>query len=112
MAHPYLVSDYVEYQGKTIRRADFIDHLIYEGLDGIEARYTYDKTSYKGSMTKEEIYREIIERYKDRVPIISAGSDYHADGKKGIKDPRDIGECGLTESEFWNNPILAKLAKR
>ena len=109
MAHPYLVSEEVSYKGERISRADFIDHLIYEGLDGIEARYTYDKTSYKGKQTKKEIYHEVVGRYAGRVPVISGGSDYHADGKKGVKNPRDIGECGLTMSEFLSNDVLLSL---
>lgn len=110
MAHPYLVSRNVPYKGHRINRFEFIDHLIYEGLDGIEARYTYDKTSYDGDLEKEEIYRDIMERYQNRLPIISGGSDYHADGKKGIANFRDIGECGLTLSEFRSNPLLCQLA--
>lgn len=109
LAHPYLVGEEVDYHGQTIRRKDFIDQLIFEGLDGIEGRYTYDKTSYNGRMSKFEIYTEVVSQYGGRIPIISGGSDYHADGKKGVLDPRDIGECGLTESEFYRNPILAGL---
>ncbi|WP_434310548.1 PHP domain-containing protein [Hominifimenecus sp. rT4P-3] len=109
LAHPYLVGEEVDYHGQTIRRKDFIDQLIFEGLDGIEGRYTYDKTSYNGRMSKFEIYTEVVSQYGGRIPIISGGSDYHADGKKGVSDPRDIGECGLTESEFYRNPILAGL---
>lgn len=109
LAHPYLVGEEVDYRGQTISRKDFIDQLIYEGLDGIEARYTYDKTSYNGKMSKYEIYSEILSLYGGRIPIVSGGSDYHADGKKGVKNPREIGECGLTESEFYRNPILAEL---
>ncbi len=112
LAHPYLISEQVDYRGKQISRNDFIEKLIYEGLDGIEARYTYDKTSYNGNMTKEEIYREVVERYGRKVSIISGGSDYHGDRKKGVDNPREIGECGLTESEFYHNPLLVKLLEK
>ena len=64
--------------------------MIASGLDGIEANYTYDKTSYNGSLSKEEICKEVIENYGKRLRIISGGSDYHADGKKGVENPRDM----------------------
>ena len=86
-----------------------IDSLIDAGLDGIEGRYTYDKTSYAGTLTKEEIYQEISQRYRGRILIISGGSDYHGDQKRGVLNPRDIGECGLTEQEFYQNELLVKL---
>lgn len=100
MAHPYLVSEPVEFDGKEITRKEYIDILIEAGLDGIEASYTYDKTSYGGTMTKDEIIKEVIELYEPRGLIISGGSDYHNDGKKGVKNPRDIGDCGITLEEF------------
>ena len=109
LAHPYLIEEPVSYGGREMSRAEFIELLIDAGLDGIEARYTYDKTSYGGTLTKEEIFRRVIEAYRGRVRIISGGSDYHADRKKGVKNPRDIGECGLTEEEFYGNPYLRKL---
>jgi hypothetical protein len=34
----------------------------------------------------------------------SAGSDYHNDAKKGVKNPRELGECGLTMEEFLAIP--------
>lgn len=109
MAHPYLVNDSVYFNESWISRERFIEHLIFEGLDGIEARYTYDKTSYGGTMTKEEIYWEVIQRYQGRIPVISGGSDYHGDRKRGVENPREIGECGLTESEFYQNRVLCSL---
>ena len=51
-------------------------------------------------MTPEEIKREVTETYAKRGLIISGGSDYHADGKKGIENPRDIGDCGITPEDF------------
>lgn len=39
-------------------RQEFIEVLIEAGLDGIEASYTYDKTSYGGTMTKDEIKKK------------------------------------------------------
>lgn len=109
LAHPYLISEYVRYNGMIIKRKELIDSLIDAGLDGIEGRYTYDKTSYAGTLTKEEIYQEISQRYRGRIPIISGGSDYHGDQKRGVLNPRDIGECGLTEQEFYQNELLVKL---
>lgn len=109
MAHPHLVVEPVSYQGKKISRRDYIDLLIEAGLDGIEARYTYDKTSYRGTMTPEEIEAEVKALYAPRGLIISAGSDYHADSKKGVKNPRDIGDRGLTMDEFMAQERLVKL---
>ena len=83
--------------------------MIEAGLDGIEASYTYDKTSYGGTMTPEEIKQEVIETYAKRGLIISGGSDYHADGKKGIENPRDIGDCGITPEEFAQYDKLTAL---
>ena len=41
------------------------DALIDAGLDGIEARYTYDKTTYQGSRSPEEIEAEVRELVAD-----------------------------------------------
>ena len=109
LAHPYLIEDEVDYQSSRISRSDFIEILIRAGLDGIEARYPYDKTSYGGTLTREEIYQQIIASYQDRIRIISGGSDYHADWRTKIANPREMGECGLTEEEFYGNPYLKKL---
>lgn len=109
LAHPYLISEPVAYQGKEMSREEFIEILIDAGLDGIEASYTYDKTSYGGTMTAEEIKKEVIARYSHRNLIISGGSDYHADGKKGVANPREIGECGITKEEFMSYDKLAEL---
>ncbi|MBE5957137.1 MAG: PHP domain-containing protein [Lachnospiraceae bacterium] len=108
MAHPYLVSEPIQYEDREITRKEYIDILINAGLDGIEASYTYDKTSYGGTMTKDEIIAEVKELYKDRL-FISGGSDYHNDGKKGVKNPRDIGDCGITIEELMQYDKLAAL---
>lgn len=109
LAHPYLISEPVSYKGKEMSRQEFIEVLIEAGLDGIEASYTYDKTSYGGTMTKDEIKKEVIECYADRGLIISGGSDYHADGKKGVKNPREIGECGITREDFMKYEKLVRI---
>lgn len=109
MAHPYLVSEPVLFEGQEITRKEYIQHLIDAGLDGIEASYTYDKTSYGGTMTKEEIIKEVKELYGPMGLIISGGSDYHNDGKKGVKNPRDIGDCGLAMEEFHSEERLVAL---
>ena len=49
------------------------------------------------------------ERYADRGLIISGGSDYHADGKKGVKNPREIGECGITREDFMKYEKLVRI---
>ena len=109
LAHPYLISEPVSYQGKEISREKFIEILIEAGLDGIEASYTYDKTSYGGKQTASEIKKEVEDKYRRRGLIISGGSDYHADGRKGVKNPREIGECGITEEEFMQYNSLVSL---
>ena len=96
LAHPYLIDETV---AGGISRAEYIETLIAAGLDGIEASYTYDKTSYKGNMTPEEIEKEIRELYADRL-LISGGSDYHAGHKKGNAKVRSLGERGISIEEF------------
>ena len=108
MAHPYLVTEPVTYKGRIMHRSVYIEHLIEAGLDGIEASYTYDKTSYFGRLTAKEIKDEVIQYYGNRL-FISGGSDYHADGKKGVENPREIGDCGITMEEFMANRRLARL---
>ena len=108
-AHPYLISEPVEYEGEKISRSQYLDRLIEAGLDGIEARYTYEKTSNGGNLTKQEIYDNIIKDYAGKGLIISGGSDYHNDGKKGVKNPRELGECGLTMEEYQSQERLARL---
>ena len=110
LAHPYLIDDIVLVEGriKTSRR-DYINSLIENGLQGIEAAYTYDKTSYKGNLKREEIEKIIRNEYENQLPIISGGSDYHADQKKGVKNPRRIGEAGVTYDYLINNKLLNKI---
>jgi predicted metal-dependent phosphoesterase TrpH len=109
LAHPYLIDENVQIDGKKMTRAEYIDKLIEAGLDGIEASYTYDKTTYNGSLTKEQIIEKIKTDYEHRVRIISGGSDYHADYKKTDKNVRTIGECGITLDYFNNNELLKNL---
>ena len=89
-------------------REQYIEMLINAGINGIEAAYTYDKTSYKGTMGKSEIEKEVRSKYESRLSIISGGSDYHDDGRKGVKNPRMIGEQGITYVYFQTNLILSK----
>jgi fructose-bisphosphate aldolase class II len=103
LAHPFLIND------PRINREEYIESLIEAGLNGIEASYTYDKTSYGGSETKEQIEKYIRQKYSGRLEIISGGSDYHADYKKGVINPREIGECGVSEEYFNSNPVLQSL---
>lgn len=109
LAHPYLIDEQVMPGEREISRDEYINYLINHGLDGIEASYTYDKTTYKGTQSKEEIIREVLSKYEKKVDIISGGSDYHADGKKGVKSPRQIGECGIEPEYFYSNQKLKQL---
>lgn len=111
LAHPFLISTRVFRQGKLTDRKSYIDDLINAGLDGIEACYTYDKTSYEGTMSRAEIEAYIRENYGGRVRIMSGGSDYHADQKKGAANPRYVGECGVSDAYFYENPLLAGLIR-
>ena len=109
LAHPHLIDETVEKNGVKISRKTYIERLIAAGLMGIEAAYPYDKTSYKGTQTNEEIRASILREYGARLPVISGGSDYHADGKKGVTNPRELGEGGVTHDYFRTNPLLAAL---
>ena len=101
LAHPYLIDAAIEVRGRPARsRSEYIDGLFDAGLDGIEARYTYDKTTYKGSLAPEQIEREVRDQYARRAGFFSGGSDYHADHKKGAKQVRYLGERGLSVAEF------------
>lgn len=101
LAHPYLIDEVIEAPGRTPQeRAEYVEGLLDAGLDGIEARYTYDKTTYRGTLTPEEIEQRVRGDYSGRVRFFSGGSDYHADHKKGVKLVRYLGERGLTVAEF------------
>lgn len=114
MAHPYLVNEPVRLASATMDRAAYIDRLLEAGLDGIEACYPYSKTSYGGSMTPQEIEEEVRERYAGRVSIISGGSDYHADFRKGVAPAkaRIIGESGITLEYFEHNCLLQEVLQK
>ena len=101
LAHPYLIDEEIHLpDSPTMTRGQYIDRLIAGGLDGIELRYTYDKTSYKGTLTPEQIEAEIRSACTGRVRCFSGGSDYHAGHKKNAKRPRCLGERGLSVNEF------------
>ena len=112
LAHPYLIDEKVTRgNGQQMTRENYIEMLINAGLDGIEAAYTYDKTSYNGTMTKSEIEKEVRQKYENRLLVISGGSDYHGDNKKGVKNPRMIGEEGITYEYMQGNLILSEFLK-
>ena len=109
LAHPHLIDEHIQTEdGRDTTRDAYIEDLISAGLNGIEAAYTYDKTSYKGSQIKAQIEHEVREKYEPRLSVISGGSDYHADGKKGVQHPRMIGEAGVTFEYFRANPVLSR----
>lgn len=113
LAHPHLIDEVLQRPGQPdCSREEYIEALIEAGLDGIEVRYTYDKTTYKGSKTPEEIESEVRRRYTNVLKILSGGSDYHAGHKKGEKKIRALGERGLTMEEFMLiKPILFRSKK-
>lgn len=99
LAHPFLIDPIVPYEGQRISRWEFIDVLITNGLDGIEYRYPYSKTTCLDRRPDGELWQEIHDRFDGRL-FFSSGSDYHNDAKKGTKNGRMIGECGLTQGEY------------
>lgn len=111
LAHPYLIPDpVVQPNLPQLTRREFIHSLIDAGLDGIEVRYTYTKTTYVGNQTPAEIEAEVRREFVPRLRLVSAGSDYHADHKRGVVNARQLGEAGLTEAEFA--ALLAGLPAR
>lgn len=109
LAHPHLIDETIAVNGRTIGRDEYIDRLVDRGLEGIEVCYPYSKTSYKGKMQDEQIWAEVRRRYAGVVKVLSGGSDYHADEKKGINNPRTLGECGVDEEYFNSNELLTRL---
>lgn len=111
LAHPHLIDSVVQVPDRPTRtRDEYVNELVAAGLDGIEVRYTYDKTTYKGTQSPEEIEAEVRSRYAGRLRMLSGGSDYHADHKKGAKKVRSLGERGLTVAEF--EEAFAGVARR
>lgn len=111
LAHPYLIDESVSLHGATVSRDVYIRRLIDAGLDGIETRYTYDKTSYKGTQTPDAIRQEVEARYGNAVAILSGGSDYHADHKKGVANARQLGDAGVPLDYFRQHPVLSNLCE-
>lgn len=109
LAHPHLINEQVSPNGRPISRDAYMQGLISSGLDGIEANYTYDKTSYKGQLTKEQIFQEVTAKYAHAVGVLTGGSDFHADEKKGTENPRQLGECGIDPEYFYTNSLLKGL---
>ncbi len=110
LAHPFLISDSIRIGSESLDRRGYIERLIETGLDGIEACYTYSKTSYAGCQSDKEIEKYVRREYEERLDIISGGSDYHADQKKGVKNARMLGESGVTYEYFINNNKLQNYA--
>lgn len=111
LAHPYLIDPIIKINGQNVQRWDYIETLIEKGLDGIEARYTYGKTTCKDKRPAAEIWAEVEKKAAGRL-ILSAGSDYHADSKKKLHNPRNLGECGLTMEEFLSVPFFKHLYEK
>lgn len=104
LAHPHLIPE----NPRGMTRAQYIEPLIQAGLQGIEAAYTYNKTSYRGTATPEQIEREIRDTYTGRL-FISGGSDYHNDAKSGSKNPRLMGEKGVFAADILSCDALAQI---
>lgn len=99
LAHPYLIE--LEHS----KRKKYIEKLIDMGLDGLEACYTYEKTSYKGSLTSQQIETQIKEDYSDVGVFFTGGSDSHGEWKIKKEGYRDIGDGGISMDELKKLPI-------
>ena len=88
LAHPHLIMS----RPRDMSRSAYIDRLIDAGLQGIEAAYPYDKTSYRGTRTPLQIEQMVREDYGGRL-FLSGGSDYHGGNKPGIR--LGVGRGGL-----------------
>lgn len=108
MAHPYLVREPVVGIDMVHTRKEYIHRLFDKGLDGIEVRYTYDKTSYGGTMSKDEIAAEVLAEFGQRAAVLSGGSDCHGETESGGRAPRMLGEEGITMEYFNGNPMLKR----
>ncbi len=97
LAHPYLIDEKVDSTvfGK-MTRDKYIKNLLRCGLNGIESLYPYEKTSYKGDLSRTEIKKEIEKKYFLKAAFFTGGSDYHNDGATGVQGPRYIGEAGIS----------------
>ena len=101
LAHPYLIDESLYSEDINCdNRESYLENLINAGLDGIESCYTYSKTTYTGSLSDNQI-KEIVEnKYRQKVRFFTGGSDYHDDAKKGVPNPRQIGEAGISFEQF------------
>ncbi len=104
LAHPYLIDEETDSVRGKYTRAEYIDLLINAGLSGIEADYPYPKTSYKGSLSVNEIAGRVYRDYSCKVSFLSGGSDYHAEQKKGNTNARRLGE-GRVSYEYFKRMI-------
>ncbi len=100
-AHPFLI------RHNPDELFEYLEALIEAGLDGIEARYTYDKANYKGTRSNVELEAIIRDKYGSRGLFLSGGSDYHGEWRKGVANARDMGDAGLYLDEYKGS-IVAK----
>ncbi len=101
-AHPFLI----HHDPEILYR--YLERLIDAGLDGIEARYTYSKTNYKGKETNAQLEQRVINKYRNTGMFFSGGSDYHGEWRSNAPNPRKMGEAGLTIEEYRGS-IVSKI---
>ncbi len=94
LAHPYLI------QPKNRTTDEYIDQLIKDGLNGLEANYSYSKTNYRGDLSELEIDIRILTKCIAKGLLISGGTDSHGIGNDGISDGRELGTNGITYPKF------------
>lgn len=102
LAHPFLINPDFD------KLYEYLEPLMEAGLDGIEATYTYSKTNYKGDKDNAFLAEAIKKKYGNSGIFISGGSDYHGEWRKGVKDPREMGEAGISLEEYHSS-ILHKM---
>ncbi len=98
-----LIDEIVFKDGKEMTRWEYIDTLSKPGWTESKAGTPTTKRAARTNARREEIWQDVLGHYSGRL-LISAGSDYHADVKKGTKNQRELGKCGLTIEEFMAIP--------
>ena len=67
---------------------------------GHEARFSMVTFLHHAGMSNDEICREVEDKYAGKVKFFTGGSDFHNDVRKGVKNPRMIGEAGISYRKF------------
>jgi len=93
-------------------RLDFLRNVNAYGQDFIDIQNKGTPVAYIGTESFNRWIPLISKQsgfHGPGIRIISGGSDYHNDGKKGMKNPRMMGEKGVSWEYFLGNPYLRAL---